>query len=152
VNDRESDEILGYFYLDLYPREGKFSHACCSVMQPGCLDSTGERMKSAVVLICNFPRPSDENPSLLSHQEVTTLFHEFGHAMHATCSRAETPLFHGMLVQRDFLEAPSQMLENWCFAKDSLRLMSRHFKVSLSSPTQEFPNPNSVIKCPESKY
>jgi len=121
--------VLGYFYLDLHPRDGKHSHACCGPIQQGCLDDKGKRQKAVVVLICNFPRPTADRPSLLSHDDVVTMFHEFGHAMHGICSRAETPLFYGTRVQADFLEAPSQMLENWCYEKEALRLMSKHYKV-----------------------
>jgi len=129
VEDSASGDILGYFYLDLHPRDGKHSHACCGLIQQGCLDDKGKRQKAVAVLVCNFPRPAPDRPSLLSHNDVETVFHEFGHAMHCICSRAKTPLFFGYNVQTDFLEAPSQMLENWCYEKESLRLMSKHYKV-----------------------
>jgi len=126
VLDADSDEPLGLFYLDMFPREGKYNHFAHFGLVEGKQLPDGRYRRPVSALICNFPPPQGDTPSLLSHGEVETLFHEFGHAMHATLTRAHHVRFSGTSVPRDFVEAPSQMLENWvwdkavldCFAAD----------------------------------
>jgi thimet oligopeptidase len=131
--DRD-DRLMGYFYIDMFPRPGKFTHAGCMVLQPSSLKSTGVRTLPSVALLVNFPRPTELRPSLLTHSEVMTFFHEFGHAMHTVCSETTTAMFAGTSVEKDFVEAPSQMLENWCWENETLQRLSSHYttKESLS--------------------
>ena len=97
-------------------------------IQPGSLDKYGVRQKAVAGMVCNFPKPTTERPSLLSHAQVETFFHEFGHVMHGIASRTNTASFFGTNVEGDFVEAPSQMLENWVWEEESLKLMSGHYK------------------------
>ncbi|XP_042145379.1 thimet oligopeptidase-like [Ixodes scapularis] len=127
VTDVASQELLGYFLMDLFPREGKYSHFCNIPMQPGCRIADGSRQLAVVSILCNFSKPTTDKPSLLTQYEVTTFFHEFGHTMHHMCSRADLVEFAGPRVETDFMECPSQMLENWSWDLEALRLMSGHY-------------------------
>ena len=120
VSDAKTDEPLGTFYLDMFPRKGKFNHFAQFGLIDGKRLPSGEYQRPCVALICNFPTPSEDKPSLLSHNEVETLFHEFGHALHSLLTRANYSRFSGTSVPRDFVEAPSQMLENWIWDQDVL--------------------------------
>jgi len=128
VVDVKTSELMGYFYLDLHPRDGKYGHACVMPLQPGCMNvQTGKRQVNVCAMLANFSKPTEKKPSLLDHGEVETYFHEFGHVMHQICSVSQTARFCGTKVERDFVEAPSQMLENWCWEEETLKMMSGHY-------------------------
>ncbi|OGD31692.1 hypothetical protein A3C91_03060 [Candidatus Azambacteria bacterium RIFCSPHIGHO2_02_FULL_52_12] len=121
--------ITGYFMLDLYPRENKYGHAAVFDVMAGRKTSyAGEEYVSPLAcMVANFPKPNAEHPSLLSHREVDTFFHEFGHVVHDVLTAAPYASQSGTSVARDFVEAPSQMLENWVWHKETLVLLSGHY-------------------------
>jgi thimet oligopeptidase len=135
VSDSKSGEPLGLFYLDMFPREGKYNHFAQFGLIEGKLLADGKYQRPTVALICNFPSPSKDKPSLLSHQDVETLFHEFGHAMHSIMTRAKYARFAGTSVPRDFVEAPSQMLENWVWDKKVLDSFAADYR----DPSKKIP-------------
>ncbi len=120
VTDTQTGEPLGFFYLDLFPRAGKYNHFAMFPIIDGKRLADGNYQRPVISLVCNFPPPSADKPSLLDHDSVETLFHEFGHAMHAILTRAQFTRFAGTSVPGDFVEAPSQMLENWTWDKKVL--------------------------------
>ena len=129
----KSGDYLSTFILDLYPREGKYGHACASEITYGRQEGNEYRAPLAAML-ANFPKPSAENPSLMSHGEVETFFHEFGHIMHFTLTKARYRAQSGFNVAMDFVEAPSQMLENWVWDAGMLTRLSKHYKTGRSMP------------------
>ncbi|KAG1452973.1 hypothetical protein G6F46_009734 [Rhizopus delemar] len=124
----EDKGFSGYMYLDLFPRDNKYPHAACFPIQPSYIAQNGERIAPIAAMVANFTKPTADKPSLLKHDEVVTLFHELGHVMHHLCSRTKYARFHGTSVEGDFVEAPSQMLENWCYDPKSLKYLSAHFE------------------------
>jgi thimet oligopeptidase len=133
VRDKESSEVVGHFYLDLFPRPNKFNHAAAFNLLPRARVD-GQVLTGAVALVTNFSPAGKGEEALLMHREVVTFFHEFGHVMHHMCSEANYARFSGTAVERDFVEMPSQMLENWIWDKDILKLVSKHYKTGESLP------------------
>ncbi|KAF3093788.1 hypothetical protein TWF569_011010 [Orbilia oligospora] len=139
VHDEESlgGEFVGYLYLDLHPREGKYGHAANFNLIPGFLREPGNstsRNYPSTALVCNFSKPTPSKPSLLKHDEVVTLFHELGHGIHDLVSRTIYSRFHGTNTVGDFVEAPSQMLENWCWEPEQLKELSSHYETGEPLP------------------
>ncbi len=136
VSDAQSGEPLGLFYLDMFPREGKYNHFAQFGIVDGKLLPNGQYQRPTVALICNFPTPTQDRPALLSHNDVETIFHEFGHAMHSILTRAKYSRFSGTGVPRDFVEAPSQMLENWVWDKKVLDSFAADYR----DPSKKIPD------------
>ncbi|KAG5981126.1 hypothetical protein E4U55_003262 [Claviceps digitariae] len=126
--------FVGYLYLDLHPRDNKYSHNANFNMEPGYTRQDGTRNYPATALVCNFSKPSASKPGLLKHHEVVTLFHELGHGIHDLTSRTRYSYFHGTSVSRDFVEAPSQMLENWCWTPSVLKFLSQKWDTNDKIP------------------
>jgi thimet oligopeptidase len=128
VSDSKTGEPLGLFYLDLYPRDGKYNHFACFGIIEGKRLPEGQYQRPTVAMVCNFPPPQPGKPSLMAHEEVVTLFHEFGHVMHSMLTRSRFVRFSGSNVERDFVEAPSQMLENWAWDKNVLDTFAADYR------------------------
>ena len=135
VPDAESGEHLGAFYFDLHPRPDKYGHAAAFTLRPGRRLEDGAYQTGVSAMVANFTKPMADTPSLLRHSEVNTLFHEFGHILHQVLTRAPYARFAGTAVQRDFVEAPSQMLEHWAWDAEVLAGFTRHVTTGEPLPT-----------------
>jgi Zn-dependent oligopeptidase len=135
VSDAASGEPLGMFYLDMFPREGKFNHFAQFDIISGKLLADGKYQRPTVALLCNFPPAAGDKPSLMTHSDVETLFHEFGHALHSIVTRAKYGRFAGAHVPGDFVEAPSQMLQNWVWDKAVLDTFAADYR----DPSRKIP-------------
>ncbi len=127
------DGYVSSFILDLYPREGKYGHAAAFEVTFGRQEGNSYRSPLAA-MVTNFPKPNAVNPSLMSHGEVETFFHEFGHIMHFALTKAKYRAQSGFSVAMDFVEAPSQMLENWVWDAKMLKRLSKHYKTGRPMP------------------
>ncbi len=138
---RQDGRLIGRFYLDLYPRANKYSHAACFAMIRGKQMESGYQMPVAT-LVCNFPQPTADRPALMYHalgsSSVETFFHEFGHVLHNLLTTSELYSFAGTQVARDFVEAPSQIFENWAWNYDALKLFAKHYKTGEVLPKEMF--------------
>lgn len=146
VTDSATGNPLGMFYLDMFPREGKFNHFAEFEIIGGKVLPDGKYQRPTVALLCNFPPASEGKPSLLTHNDVETLFHEFGHALHTIVTQARYARFAGTNVPRDFVEAPSQMLQNWVWDKKVLDT----FAADYNDPTKKIPA-ETIEKLKEAK-
>lgn len=131
VKDK-SQEIIGYFFTDLHPRDNKYSHPSMWPLINGHRDGykSPNYVTPVATLMGNFSKSTPETPSLLSHDEVATLFHEFGHILHGLLTTASYASQSGTAVAWDFVEVPSQMLEHWVWDKEILNILSGHYKNS----------------------
>lgn len=133
----QDGKLKGRFYLDLFPRDNKYGHAACFALRNGKMTAKGYKIPTAS-LVCNFPRPSEGNPSLMSHSQVNTFFHEFGHVLHHMSTTAALQSQSGTNVSRDFVEAPSQIFENWTWNYDALKLFAKHYETGEVLPKSLF--------------
>ena len=124
VNDSASGEETGYFYLDLFPREGKYNHAAAFTIVQGRELPDGGYRKPVSAMVANFPKAAPGQPAFMPHADVETFFHEFGHLMHQTLTKARYASFAGSSTAQDFVEAPSQMLENFVWQREVLDMIS----------------------------
>ncbi|XP_031388590.1 probable thimet oligopeptidase isoform X1 [Punica granatum] len=136
VFDLSSGESLGYFYLDLYKREGKYSQTCVVALQNRSLCNKNICQMPVVMLIAQFQNDTDSHPGLLRFSEVVNFFHEFGHVIQHICNRASFVRFSGLRVDPDFVEIPAQVFENWCYESLSLKLISG-FHQDMTIPIKE---------------
>jgi oligopeptidase A len=132
------NELVAIFYADFFPRKGKRNGAWMTSFKPQYIkDGLNERPH--VSIVCNFTPPTASKPSLLTFNEVTTLFHEFGHALHGMLANTTYPSLSGTSVYWDFVELPSQVMENWCYEPEALALFAKHYETGEIIP-QEFVN------------
>jgi len=125
TNDK--GELVSIFYADFFPRAGKRNGAWMTSYKPQYVKN-GENSRPHISIVCNFTKPTKSKPSLLTFNEVTTLFHEFGHALHGMLANTTYPSISGTSVFWDFVELPSQVLENWCYEKEALELFATHYQ------------------------
>lgn len=136
VFDLSSGELLGYFYLDMYTREGKYGQTCVVSLQNGSVAVSGARQIPVALLVCQLQKDIGCIPCLLRFSEVVSLFHEFGHVVQHLCSRASFSRLSGLRVDPDFVEIPAQVLENWCYESFSLKLISG-FHQDITKPIKD---------------
>ena len=127
--------LVSIFYADFFPREGKRNGAWMTSFKPQYIKN-GTQERPHVSIVCNFTKPTSTKPSLLTFNEVTTLFHEFGHALHGMLANTTYPSLSGTSVAWDFVELPSQIMENWCYEKEALALFANHYKTGDNIPMQ----------------
>jgi Zn-dependent oligopeptidase len=136
IVDRDTDAAIAVVHMDLHPRDGKFSHAAAFDLVPGRRLPDGSYRTPVSAIVANLTKPTAEGPSLLLHDEVVTLFHEFGHILHQTLTKATTARFSGTGTERDFVEAPSQIMEHWCWRPEVLTRFARHHRTGEPIPVE----------------
>lgn len=129
----DGEEVVGRFYLDMHPREGKYGHAA----EFGMITGIKERQLPSASLVCNFKEPSEGAPALMTHGEVTTFFHEFGHLMHQLLSgRQDWVTMSGTNCEWDFVEVPSQLMEEWAWRHEILARFAKHHQTGEVIPKE----------------
>lgn len=139
---KKGKEIMGYICMDLHPRNGKYTHAMAhNIYDPGVYEWEGDTYQVPVTaIVANFRGPTKKTPSLLSFDEVTTLFHEFGHALHNTLTTAIIPSQAGFNTVWDFVELPSQIFEEWAWLPSVIGNMSTHVETGVKMPKKMMNN------------
>jgi peptidyl-dipeptidase Dcp len=131
----KNNELVSIFYADFHPREGKRNGAWMTSFKDQKVKN-GKNERPHISNVCNFTKPTDSKPSLLTFNEVTTLFHEFGHGLHGMLANTTYPSLSGTSVYWDFVELPSQVLENWCYEKECLDIFAKHYETGESIPME----------------
>jgi len=128
-----NNNFIAIFYADFHPRKGKRNGAWMTSYKPQQIKN-GVNERPHVSIVCNFTKPTATKPSLLTFNEVTTLFHELGHALHGMLANTTYNSLSGTSVSWDFVELPSQILENWCYEKEALELFAKHYETGETIP------------------
>jgi peptidyl-dipeptidase Dcp len=128
-------DLAALFYADYHPRAGKRGGAWMTSLNTQYIKD-GVNNRPHIINVCNFTKPTETKPSLLTFNEVTTLFHEFGHALHGILANTTYPSLSGTSVYRDFVELPSQILENWCYEEEALKLFAFHYETGEVIPIE----------------
>src|SRR5690606_5339897 len=131
----DKGDLISIFYADFHPRPGKRNGAWMTSYKSQYIKD-GKNERPHISNVCNFTKPTPTKPSLLTFNEVTTLFHEFGHALHGMLANTTYPSLSGTSVYWDFVELPSQVLENWCYEKEALELFATHYKTGELIPME----------------
>ncbi|MDB4170538.1 M3 family metallopeptidase [Polaribacter sp.] len=134
VTDTNGD-FIAIFYADFHPRKGKRNGAWMTSYKPQQIKNS-KNERPHISIVCNFTKPTATKPSLLTFNEVTTLFHEFGHALHGMLANTTYNSLSGTSVSWDFVELPSQILENWCYEKEALALFATHYETGEMLPME----------------
>ncbi|HEY4616612.1 MAG TPA: M3 family metallopeptidase [Flavobacterium sp.] len=129
------DNLVAIFYADFFPRKGKRNGAWMTSYKSQFIKE-GKNERPHISIVCNFTKPTETKPSLLTFNEVTTLFHEFGHALHGILANTTYPSLSGTSVYWDFVELPSQIMENWCYEPEALALFAYHYKTDEMIPIE----------------
>ncbi|MBA4317696.1 MAG: peptidase M3 [Flavobacterium sp.] len=131
----EDDQLVAVFYADFFPRKGKRNGAWMTSFKSQYIKK-GINERPHISNVCNFTKPTETKPSLLTFNEVTTLFHEFGHALHGMLANTTYPSLSGTSVYWDFVELPSQIMENWCYEPEALALFAYHYEIGEMIPME----------------
>jgi len=131
----EFNELVAIFYADFFPRKGKRNGAWMTSFKSQFIKN-GKNERPHISNVCNFTKPTETKPSLLTFNEVTTLFHEFGHGLHGMLANTIYPSLSGTSVYWDFVELPSQVMENWCYEPEALALFAKHFETGEIIPQE----------------
>nr|WP_315177909.1 M3 family metallopeptidase [uncultured Flavobacterium sp.] len=131
----EEDQLVAVFYADFFPRKGKRNGAWMTSFKSQYIKKEINE-RPHISIVCNFTKPTETKPSLLTFNEVTTLFHEFGHALHGMLANTIYPSLSGTSVYWDFVELPSQILENWCYEPEALALFAYHYQTGEMIPME----------------